>query len=206
MASRLLFNSSLLVLFFGSAIRAQEGITLAAHPGYAYSPVLGSGSFGGRITVVVPRTATIQVGAEVGFFFAGADSSTLVAHDPVFGVVRLTEQREHSFWFVAAAARYELLTTGSGRMSVVLTTGVYRLQSRETLDERDLSGNLVRAGHHEHGSQVTVPGVGLGAGYHVASLCNGLGLDLEARVHSLVGVVDVIYPVVTLTAGLRTQL
>jgi hypothetical protein len=196
----ILMPSQLLVL--PVALGGQR-VTMSATPGFAYSSSLRSGSLGGKVDVFVRRTRTVSVGGELGYFTAGSSKYSHVLNDPMHGLLDLEYDTRHDFWLGAAVARYELPGSKKVRAHTTLSTGLYRFGSREAVEGSDREGNTIDWATHSHESHGLVPGVGAGLGALVPLGPSGTALDVEFRAHAIIGAGEAVYPVLTVTAGLR---
>lgn len=190
------------LLGLGCGASAQS-VDVSASLGYAHSTSLGSGSLGGRVAALVVRTRSVSVGGELGYFAAGSERSVSVTRDPVFGVVSSTYEIGRDFWVGAAVSRYRIGRAEVGGAYAILSTGLYLPGTTERVDERNLDGVPVRAGAAAYRRRGLVPGVGGGLGAAVPVGLGQANLELELRLHALIGADDGIYPVVTVTAGLQ---
>jgi len=195
-----------MLLLAGSHAIGGQTITLSAHPGFAYSSSLRSGSIGGRVAVLVRRTATVSVGGEVGYFAVGSSRSTVAFNDPVHGLVELEYGSRHDFWWGACVARYALSGNSHVTGHAILSTGLYRFGSRDTVGGRDSAGQPLEWFSNVHESHGILPGIGAGVGGQVPLGRSAAAVEVEVRLHAIIGAgSEAVYPVATLTAGLRRQ-
>jgi hypothetical protein len=167
---------------------------------------LGSGSFGGKVDVLLVRTATVAAGGELGFFSTGSKKTSHWYRDSVHGDLRFEYDTQHEFWHATAVARYSLPGNQVVFTHLILSTGFYRFGSREAVDGRDPDGIPVEWATYVSESRGLVPGVGAGLGLLIPLGWNGSAIDIEVRAHAMIGAGEAIYPAVTVTAGLRRQL
>ncbi|MEJ2237942.1 MAG: hypothetical protein P8X82_06560 [Gemmatimonadales bacterium] len=183
---------------------AQGGFLVTGHPAYTRVLDVDKGTLGGWLNVLIVRTKNVAVGPEVGYFDLGTASDSFAYWDPTHDVISLEEKRARSFWFLAATSRYEM--PGAARIEPYfeLGTGLYRISESLLTTARLANGQDVSFPNPGvRKSRSMHPGVSVGLGAQLGMPPRRIiGIELEVRAHSILGVGGGLIPVIALSVGL----